>query len=476
MNFSKLMSKRTSLVFFLIGLMWAPLSLAITTVDVLVLYTPGLTSRYDGAPETRINHLFSVTNQSYLSSGLDIQIRLVHSEQVAYPDDGDSGDALRAITLQTHSAFTNVPALRTQYGADMVLLYRPYMNGHNSCGIAWLGGYGASGNMQWSPGYMFAHVSATLCGDYVTGHELGHNMGLHHSRRQAPAGGTFPYAVGYGVDNVFVEMLAYQTSFNVDYYTGKEYKFSSPNLTCRGYPCGISSTDATNGADAVKALAYTVPQIATFYPTVISNGGGGSGGGSGGGGGDDESDEEKEARLAFEAAEKAMNEAGDTLAEAETTLEEAETAYEKIKEEIVKLDVSIDALRVKIEAAKATRDDLGDQYREALTKKKTDPTVDTETLRKKYEAAKTAYETLKEDKDALDEDKGSKKTEKRAAKTAKSDAKSDVRDAKSPFKTAVRVFKRAQKAYQKILDKKNSGSDESSGDESTSEEISELAE
>ncbi len=269
-SFKQLLKQAALLTFLVVGI-WAPSAYAVT-VDILLYYTPGFASRYNGEPETRINQLVAVTNQAYQDSGLDIEIRIVHSLQVNYPDGGNSGTALRDMTTSQHAAFSQTAALREQYGADMVMLYRPYKNDHASCGVAWLGGWNANGNMSNSVGYMFSHVSATLCGDYVTAHELGHNMGLHHSRRQAPGGGTLHYATGYGIDNSFVTILAYQSAFNVNYWTGKLYKFASPNLTCNGHPCGIDSSDTSQGADAVKALNITVPQIANFYEEKIDSG------------------------------------------------------------------------------------------------------------------------------------------------------------------------------------------------------------
>jgi peptidyl-Asp metalloendopeptidase len=96
-------------------------------------------------------------------------------------------------------------------------------------------------------------------------------MGLRHSRKQDTTGGTFPYALGYGVDGKFSTMMAYQSVFNVDYWTGKVYKFSSPSLTCKGVPCGVDRTNASEGSDAVYTLNVTAPQIAKFYNGTSAN-------------------------------------------------------------------------------------------------------------------------------------------------------------------------------------------------------------
>ncbi|WP_137222088.1 leucine-rich repeat domain-containing protein [Shewanella sp. MEBiC00475] len=227
-------------------------------IDVLILYTPGVNTLYSDDPLTRIYHLISVTNQIYVDSGVFIHTNAVAIEEVDYSDNVYSDIALNDISFQNNTVFDDIPSRRYELGADMVILLRPYVDGDYACGIAWANG--SNGSVSNSRDLMYSHTSID-CGDYVMAHELGHNMGLMHSRRQEGEGATFPFGLGYGLDGNFTTVMAYEGVFAA----GKVYKFSSPNLDCNGLPCGIDRDDPLNGADAVYALNAVRFELEEFF-------------------------------------------------------------------------------------------------------------------------------------------------------------------------------------------------------------------
>ncbi|MBK8509997.1 MAG: hypothetical protein IPL51_15570 [Candidatus Competibacteraceae bacterium] len=235
-------------------------------IDVMILYTPGLASRLGSGLTARLDQLVALSNQAYRDSGVYINLRLVHSQQVNYSDATTNDVALDALTDGADPALTDVASLRDTYGADLVSLIRPFNRSASggSCGIAWVGGYNGQ-PISYSSEYGYSVIgdgrdvngSGYYCLDLSFVHELGHNMGSLHDRANSSGGtGAYPYSYGYGVSGTFGTVMSY--------INPRIGKFSNPAITCAGgIACGISET-AANSANNVLSLNNTRAAVAAF--------------------------------------------------------------------------------------------------------------------------------------------------------------------------------------------------------------------
>lgn len=213
-----------------------------------------------GDVDLELNHLVNTSNDVLASNGVDVAFALDHIEVVSYADGPSTEQALEAITLGSDPALAHIAQLRDDLAADLVVFFRPYA-GDGSCGYAWIGGYGTDGDFSNPAEADFGYsVVAADCSDYALLHELGHNLGLAHSRLEAPQGGSFEWGVGHGETNDFVTIMASPSAFN----GVRLPQLSNPSSVCNGEPCGVPSTDATNGADAVRAIEAVADAVAAF--------------------------------------------------------------------------------------------------------------------------------------------------------------------------------------------------------------------
>lgn len=242
-------------------------------IDLLVLYSPGVADAHNGDAIARIEHIVAVSNQIYQDSGVDIQVRLALAQQRDL-DETISNTELINQMFSSSGAFTDLQALKDSVGADIAIAMRPVRVGDTNCGIANLGAVGFEGDF--SSAIHAQRASTALysnCRDRTTPHELGHIMGLNHSRVENAREGTsatFAWSTGHGVQNNFATVMANLNDFGG--FLAREINlFSNPTITCEipnrtAAPCGVASTDPINGADAVASLNTTRFQVAAFTP------------------------------------------------------------------------------------------------------------------------------------------------------------------------------------------------------------------
>ncbi len=230
-----------------------------TVIDLMVLYSSALANA-----ATRINFLITTTNQAYIDSGLaNLSVRAVNTKPVTYSNTTSNSIALNDLTNKK-TVFSDVNTNRTKYGADVVVFLRPFKTVQVSCGVAWLNG---SGGTALRAGSAFAVVSdgadgRYYCNNTTFAHELGHTMGAAHDREHnSGAGGAFPYAYGYGVNNLYGDIMSY--------YSPQLAKFSNPGILAVKNTKGTYYLGLTEKADVVRAFKLTAPVVANFMPTLV---------------------------------------------------------------------------------------------------------------------------------------------------------------------------------------------------------------
>jgi DNA-binding beta-propeller fold protein YncE len=244
-----------------------------TIIDLLFVYNQALADRYPGELlQTRLNQYLYVANQSNENSKVDLKLRNVATEQIAYDLNNDNLIALNDMnaSLQgnTVAGMENLKQLREANGADIVVFFRLYdIETSGSCGIAFFPTSDDTG--EFDPSYG-AHMvsdgmsSWSICTDEVLIHELGHNLGASH--HNAPRGLRFrEQAAGFAKQGQFTTIMgSFGTGQPERFY--EINMFSNPNLQCGGESCG--SFEDFDNSSVIKSMKSTLAEYQAEQTTV----------------------------------------------------------------------------------------------------------------------------------------------------------------------------------------------------------------
>ena len=222
--------------------------------------------------DTRLAFITSYANAVFADSGVAVTVEMVGKTAVAVDAELLNADLLDLVT-DADPPFQDVPALAEDAKADLTIVIDSWQT-DDSCGIAWLNARNQFGDFVREANQDEEAIVDVDCQNNVLVHEIGHLMGLGHSRLQNESG-TFNWSVGYGVEESFVSVMAYPDDFAAPVVHDV---FSSPNLECTGdQPCGVSEDDFLAGAYAVLSLNAARFMIAAFrgdQPPLITLTGG----------------------------------------------------------------------------------------------------------------------------------------------------------------------------------------------------------
>jgi len=240
-----------------------------STVDLLIVYSAGVTTLYNGDPTARFDHLISVSNQALSDSNVSMSLRIASAQELNI-DESKTIDQWLNDAQDAIGVYSDLEQRRVAASADLVVMLRQFDKG-DTCGLAGLGGNGTEGLMSRTIFISANFIDFDACGDLTMIHEVGHNIGLGHSFRQNDTG-TFTWARGHGIDGDFATLMAYGTSFA----NAPELPlFSNPNVSlCNSSPCGIAvgQSEPAFSAKSINAVRFQVAAFTSASDDADSDG------------------------------------------------------------------------------------------------------------------------------------------------------------------------------------------------------------
>jgi len=237
-----------------------------STIDILVVYTSAAASDSSNIA-SEIQLAIDGTNQSYINSGINQRVQLVHSAQIDYTETANSSTDLSRLQNPSDGYMDNVHTLRDQYCADIVSLWVKDMESSN-CGI----GYLMTTVSTDFASYAFYVVKRSCAtGNFSFAHEMGHNMGAHHDRYATSENGAYTYSHGYVyTPDRWRTIMAYNSECVAQGFNCMRIQYwSNPDVNYGGVPMGVSST-SPNSADNRLTLNNTASTVANFRASCTS--------------------------------------------------------------------------------------------------------------------------------------------------------------------------------------------------------------
>lgn len=224
--------------------------------DVMIYYTPAARAEAGGtsAMDAQCQLAVDTANLTYVDSQISNRLRLVFRGEIAYTESGSSETDRNRLKNTSDGFMDQVHTDRNVYGGDFVCLFLKNADA-DECGIAYCTPSG--------PSEGFCTVTwGCASSNFSFAHEIGHLQGCAHNRGDAGFGcNEFCYSYGYRFVGDSGTRWRTVMSYDTDpaSYT-RIGRWSSPNVTFDGQPCGnwtgICTSSSAFNAATVEGTAY----------------------------------------------------------------------------------------------------------------------------------------------------------------------------------------------------------------------------
>ena len=240
-------------------------------IDLLVVY-PSFARRSMGghhAMRALIDSDVALANEAYRGGGAMQRLNLVAAVEAKRTplERRREGmiDAIRHASNPSSGYMDEVSRLRDAYAADLVLVH---------WGNLWSGATAGLADPLDSLSEDGAHFGFSVSNSRAFTHELGHNMGLNHARRddQVKSNRPFPYSYGYlhefdpplGELYYFATIMTVGVSSNIPRFSNPRQRYPDESGAPMGVPGDEPSQSDDGPADAVRSLNGTRRVVANF--------------------------------------------------------------------------------------------------------------------------------------------------------------------------------------------------------------------
>ncbi|HEY7086230.1 MAG TPA: M12 family metallo-peptidase, partial [Hyphomicrobiaceae bacterium] len=201
------------------------------TIDVIVAYTRKAASSYSDVKRELVDLSIEEANNSFRMSNLgNIKLRLVHSYQTDYVEQGAHFDHVWRFADKGDGYMDEIHPLRDKYKADVAILI---VDDPKGCGLAT--------RVYADADEAFAVVHHECAAStYSLAHEIGHLIGARHDLSLDKTMTPFAYGHGYVNGTKWRDIMSYKESCGG---CPRLPVWSSPVVLVRGEPAGTPELD-----------------------------------------------------------------------------------------------------------------------------------------------------------------------------------------------------------------------------------------